>query len=91
MELWIKSQNKETLAKVTDLFVEEGKSFRDIYDGYDISNNTYRFGRYKTEKRALEVLNEISKLVEKVVYHTQVSNEVIFYQMPEEKDNASSK
>lgn len=89
MELWVRSQNKETLAKVTDLYVEEGKSFNDIYDGYDISNNTYRFGRYKTIERAKEVLNDIQHKM--ISLSDSMNRQLYVYEMPEEKDNASSK
>lgn len=62
MELWIRSQTKTKLKKIDNL---EIKSFE---EGYGIvewldSNNFYGLGIYKTKERALEVLDEIQKIL----------------------------
>ena len=64
MDLWIKVQNnkklKQGLVKVNDLFVE-----KDSEDGkWRITQCCDTLGIYKTEKRALEVLDEIQDLLE---------------------------
>ena len=59
MELWIRSQDKETLrlAQMLDIYdgsVDEDKCFVIEESGVDL-------GSYKTKERALEVLDEIQK------------------------------
>lgn len=62
--------------------VEQVKSY--LKDGYSIVADEINVGVYNTKGRALEVLDEISKLVENAMYHTQINNEVLFYQIPKE-------
>ena len=58
MELWIRSQDKKQLLKVNDgLFIANG--FTDTDDSFIGIKNVGHVGRYKTEKRALEILDEI--------------------------------
>ena len=58
MELWIRSQNRSQLAKITGVLLLD-KEIR----GFTNTNYFYELGIYKTKKRALEVLDEIqSKL-----------------------------
>ena len=66
MDLWIKVQNnkklKQGLVKVNDLFVEVEE---DSEDGkWRITQCCDTLGIYKTEKRALEVLDEINVFIE---------------------------
>lgn len=58
MELWIRSQNKEQLANIKGFIIVE-----DEIRGFNITNDYYELGKYKSKKRALEVLNEIQKLL----------------------------
>ena len=61
MNLWIRSQNKCRLLKVDSLQIihnEEDKQFP-----YYINASYKLLGTYKTEKRALEVLNDIQNIV----------------------------
>lgn len=61
MELLIRSQDKKQLLKVNDgLFIANG--FTDIDDSFIGIKNVGHVGRYKTEKRALEILDEIQKI-----------------------------
>ena len=54
MELWIRSQDKKTLVKVDKI------SIYPCDDGWLIGKDIYNsYGIYKTEERALEVLDEI--------------------------------
>lgn len=72
MELWIRSQDGESLAKVDRV---------ELYDGL---NNDWTLqcvfrvlGRYKTKERALQVLDAIQNILQpRVIYHepTQVND-----------------
>ena len=59
MELWIKSQNKKVLMKVSTLeMLEDDNS---IYTTY--LDKVVKLGTYKTKERALEVLDEIQQIL----------------------------
>jgi len=62
MELWIRSQDKTFLKKVNTIGIVEGEDFWFISE-----NITTDFGKYKTRERALEVLDEIQKLIDPVL------------------------
>ena len=61
MELWIRSQSKETLMKVTKVHICDGVIFANGYTEFD-----ERIGEYATKERALEVLDEIEKLIKPI-------------------------
>ncbi|GMG96824.1 hypothetical protein EN5CB1_16500 [Tepidimicrobium xylanilyticum] len=86
--MWIRSQDKKTLAYCTRLFVYgpyiQNLPATGIEDDYDI------MGKYESEKRAKEVLDEIEKqllkcaeLQEQINDHQEIKKYLIF-QMPEE-------
>ena len=77
--MWIRSQNKEMLAKVDVLYIEKGKEYSDIKDGYDIVDDKYRYGRYKTIERAKEVLSDIQKYI-----NSDIMINLDVYEMPKE-------
>lgn len=59
MELWIRSQDKKKLIKVNEIKIEsvkDGNSF--------IYSNITDLGTYKSKERALEVLDEMQKLLQ---------------------------
>lgn len=59
MSLWIRSQDKYCLKKVDGVYINPNRPH--VYYIQDFDNNV--FAEYKTEKRALEILNDIqSKL-----------------------------
>ena len=59
MELWIKSQNKKVLMKVSTLeMLEDDNS---IYTTY--LDKVVKLGTYKTKERALEILDEIQQIL----------------------------
>lgn len=58
MELWIRSQNCEDLSKVEHLGVYDKKIY---INGYE--EHGYCIGEYATKERALEVLDDIQKLL----------------------------
>lgn len=68
MDLWIRSQNKEILAKVDLLYIEKGKKCLDAEEGYDIVDDKYRYGRYGTLERALQILDEIQGKIKSLLY-----------------------
>lgn len=55
MELWIRSQDKETLVKINNIWANENVIYTDSYSDMWL-------GAYKSKKRALEVLDEIQNL-----------------------------
>ena len=57
MDLWIRSQDRTFLRKVNTIGIVEGRDFWSIDE-----NITVSFGKYKTEERALEVLDEIQNI-----------------------------
>lgn len=61
MNLLIRSQDKKQLLKVNDgLYIANG--FDDTDDSFIGIKNVGHVGRYKTEERALEILDEIQKI-----------------------------
>lgn len=61
MELWVRSQDKKRLISVTNLYIPISRN------GEDFSIYTFdtdvMLGTYKTEERALEVLDEIQNFM----------------------------
>lgn len=66
MELWIRTQNKKTLLKVDMININ---SIRLISNGYVL-------GEYKTNERALEVLDEIQDLIKPKIITTNYECEI---------------
>lgn len=94
MELWIRSQDKVLLEKVYAIKIEQyhNESIKEEDFTFDIVvNNDYVFGEYKTKERALEVLNEIQKILteNKPSVLTYTNGDIvnidgnIIYEMPE--------
>lgn len=77
MELWIRSQDRTFLRKVNTIGIVEGRDFWSIDE-----NLTVSFGKYKTKERALEVLDEIQKLLKTAELNDDIN--VIVYQMPKD-------
>lgn len=64
MELWIRSQNKETLIKANDITIEQN-----MIIGYFDKDTEYEYlGTYKSKERALEVLDEIQSKIKTLLY-----------------------
>ena len=76
MELWIRSQDRTFLRKVNTIGIVEGRYFWSIDENLTIS-----FGKYKTKKRALKVLDEIQDLLQNA--YVGGSNRIV-YQMPKD-------
>lgn len=92
MELWIRSQDKKAIIKPINILLENSlDSGMTGIRGY-FSNNSYKMlGFYKTEQRALEVLDEIQKKINLInLGHDfgspmiDLKNPTYIYEMPEE-------
>ena len=90
MELWIRSQNKRELRPNPKLGIDEIKDKFYILDRFNFEEATI-LGTYKTEQRALEVLNEIQKKINLInLGHDfgspmiDLKNPTYIYEMPEE-------
>lgn len=73
MELWIRSQDKIFLRKVNTIGIVEGRDFWGIEDNFRVS-----FGEYETKERALEVLDEIQRIIypkEYIEFISDIKNE----------------
>lgn len=60
MDLWIRSQDRESLTKISNIqysFVNKCHFIGTYYDNLKI------LGKYKTKERALEVLDEIQNMI----------------------------
>ncbi len=70
MELWIRSQDKTKIAKIDYVCI----GIKDIFSDDDLAqiwgNEVIPLGAYKTKERALEVLDEIQKLVKPKIITT---------------------
>ena len=74
MELWIRSQDKGDLIKVSNIRSFDNEICTDC--GYFIT-----LGNYETIERTLEILDNIEKWITKTNENNQ---QVIIYEMPEE-------
>ena len=65
MDLWIRSQDRMTLLNYSRVTVEPMiKGYNEEDKGYMfIGDHYYNLGEYKTKERALEVLDEIQKII----------------------------
>ena len=60
MELWIRSQDKKRLVKAEHIYY-----CKDEFTNCIFITGAYDLGVYKTEERALEILDEIQEHIEK--------------------------
>ena len=74
MELWIRSQDRAKLKIIHEIVLS--------VSGGNIFCDKEIFGEYKTKYRALEVLNEIQKLLN--TFDPANMAKMIVYEMPEE-------
>lgn len=61
MNLWVRSQNKSGLYKVDEVYIIERETYKS--NCFKIISRDYLLGTYETKERALEVLDEIHKLL----------------------------
>ncbi len=94
MELWIRSQDKSSLMKVNKLTFGINIDDEPTIYGYERYDNYERLGTYKTKERALEVLDEIQKIINgEIAMQKSVESQIVgcvklialnVYEMPEE-------
>lgn len=114
MDLWIRSQDRKRLGNIYISpkfeYIKTGKKIRNILGmevdetiskmiGYKISNNETDLGLYKTEERALEVLDDIQQHMtygKEIYEHDSIysdhyhsckcykSDSLMIYEMPKE-------
>lgn len=69
MELWVRSQDKNNLKKVNNIYVEHITKDYDSWVGnihcqpYVITSDNGNLGFYGTKERALEILDEIQNIL----------------------------
>ena len=68
MELWVRNQDRENLVKVELLEINERE--KDCMITTMFQNKVAHLGIYKTKERALEVLDEIQKLLNPMLIFT---------------------
>lgn len=71
--MWIRSQDKSSIVKVDNLYISVGNYIcYYVEKGKETPDTHYRpsgeLGRYKTKERALEVLDEIQRLITDLQY-----------------------
>ena len=89
MELWIRTQNRMRLFNIgLDVSIIGVLDEKGNIDHYMIGCNdyemNYELGTYKTKERALEVLDEIQKILEQILDANLTVLPVFVYEMPEE-------
>lgn len=70
MELWIRSQDRKDLVKVNSLWIMDNQIWMEVpfYEnhkklGLTVSGHNHKLAEYKTEERALHVLDEIQNAI----------------------------
>ena len=84
MDLWIRSQDRESLTKVSNVeyTYKKGDLYTDVRGKHYIGtyyDNLKILGEYKSKERALEVLDEIQKYM----LPPNLDGSAYVYQMPE--------
>ena len=89
MDLWIRSQNKKILEKVDTIMYDNTNLEHDgmlpeynVIVGHFIKSGTMTLGEYKSEERALEIIEEIIKEIHKLQNNSAYGVRGWFYQMP---------
>ena len=79
MELWIRSQDKKNLSKANNIKLD-----RYLGDNKNviISNEYFEIGKYKSEERAIEVLDEIQHRL--IALCDSMNRHLYVYEMPED-------
>ena len=63
MDLWIRNQDRNLLTNVKKIYISSNGAYSDDLKLFFIKNEEYILGKYKTEERALEVLDEIQNII----------------------------
>ena len=92
MDLWVRSQDKTELVKIEEVCIHiDEDGFIGIWSYGSNKNLKYYLGNYSTKERALEVLDEIQRLITDLQYLSYgIENDKFcsyrpnVYEMPEE-------
>ena len=89
--MWIRSQDKLCLMRVDAFPIINHDEGERLWSIIGIGKIQYKLGSYKSEERAIEVLDEIKRLIEDLKYMEYAIDKNKFcgyrsnvYQMPEE-------
>lgn len=92
MELWIRSQDRMKLVNNCNLYISN--EIRNEYVIEDLSNKYLKLGTYRTLERALEVFDEIQKIINgEIAMQKEVESQIVgckkiivlnVYEMPKE-------
>lgn len=74
MELWIRSQNRHSLTTIKSIYVSNDDNNCEDIMGLTSKGHIF-LGRYKSKERALEVLDEIQKLMQPIFSYTPIVKE----------------
>lgn len=77
MNLWVRSQDKEVLTRVVDIWKDADKNEIWSQSSFAIKNC---LGTYKTKERAIEILDEIQNYI----LLPNTDNSAYVYQMPKD-------
>lgn len=77
MELWIRSQDKEVLTRVVDIWKDADKN--EIWSKSSFATKNC-LGIYKTKERTIEILDEIQQYI----LLPNIGNSTYVYQMPKD-------
>lgn len=91
MDLWIRSQHRDSLVKVNNLHISAENQISSIIAYKENNTVCIALGQYETEERAMEILNEIqntaltinTKDVSKSEELVDLQTKVTVYEMPE--------
>ena len=83
MDLWIRSQDRETMLCVHAVAIAKDKVNSILGCGID-RNMKLELGTYKTKERALEVLDEIQEMDFKNNSNVKLTSYGYVYEMPKE-------
>ncbi|MCK9470166.1 MAG: hypothetical protein M0Q88_00240 [Bacilli bacterium] len=83
--MWVLSQAKNALVKVSAVYIKK----LDIFEDYFICGNDFSLGQYKSEERALEIIQEFMEAKNKHEYSVFLGKENSdfvgnTYEMPKE-------
>jgi len=70
MELWIRSQDKERIIKVNNIFIHQDNNHLICANQRAIdqfNDESFELGAYSSRKRALEVLDEIQRILKPII------------------------
>lgn len=91
MDLWIRSQDRDDLIKVYDIWIDDTNMVEQGYVSIMANSNfSFELGVYKTKDRALEVLDEIESFINKGCKQIKIDSEAhctkeyYIYEMPKE-------